>query len=396
MKNIIAFLALFAIPFTSLAQQNYTITGRTEGKEDSINKYIYLFDNSYNTIAKQIIHNGKFVFEGTYKLNQKFGEIPFAIIYISDQDTLVDKKLISTGKIRRIIMMEPHIEISYNTEKHDFIVKGGGLNEMQTRFADNDQQSKRKIDSAFLSIDSQNLTADSKSREKFLVKEKIIHQKDISEIELIELNPDSEVALFHFSRFAIVPIVWFERTKTTYNSFSDRVKATEFYKHLKQDIDAQDDWQSVKLFSKLKIGDQMPVFKLKSSKGDSVLSKNVYGKYTLIDFWASWCVPCKKEIPYIKSAYDHFNQKGFRVIAVSTDFEKNIDQWLAAIASNGSEEFTNLLNSFGTPGIVKDLGIYMIPANYLINDKGEIVAINLRGNDLNDKLLGLYNVKKTD
>lgn len=112
--------------------------------------------------------------------------------------------------------------------------------------------------------------------------------------------------------------------------------------------------------------------------------ENPANKYTLVDFWASWCGPCMGEVPHLKETYDKFRRKGFEIYGVS--FDNNRDKWLAAVKDNGMNWIqVSDLNGFDNPA-AKDYAIQGIPSNFLIDAAGNIVAKNLRGEDLYKKV----------
>jgi len=108
------------------------------------------------------------------------------------------------------------------------------------------------------------------------------------------------------------------------------------------------------------------------------------GKYVLLEFWASWCGPCRKEIPVMKKAYAEFHSKGFEIYAISID--KKEDEWIKA----GNEEKLPWINThyISDPKLdaQKTYSVSAIPANFLIDPDGKIIAKNLRGEDLAKKL----------
>ena len=112
--------------------------------------------------------------------------------------------------------------------------------------------------------------------------------------------------------------------------------------------------------------------------------ENPANKYTLVDFWASWCGPCMGEVPHLKETYDKFHKKGFEIYGVS--FDNNRDKWLAAVKDNGMKWIqVSDLNGFDNPA-AKDYAVQGIPSNFLIDASGNIVAKNLRGEDLYKKV----------
>lgn len=107
-------------------------------------------------------------------------------------------------------------------------------------------------------------------------------------------------------------------------------------------------------------------------------------KYTLVQFWASWCQPCMDEIPALKRAYDKFHSRGFELFGVSVDNDN--DKWLDAIRKKGMNwVHVSDLNGFDNLAST-DYGVQRIPANFLIDAKGTIVARDLRGDALHKKL----------
>jgi thiol-disulfide isomerase/thioredoxin len=117
----------------------------------------------------------------------------------------------------------------------------------------------------------------------------------------------------------------------------------------------------------------------------------VKGKYILIDFWASWCGPCRAEYPFLKKAYQQFKDKGFEIIGISLDEKKS--DWLNAIKSN-EFSWTELCDLKGRNNeIAVSYGIHAIPQSFLLDQNGRIIAKNLRGDDLIQKISELIQTK---
>ncbi|MBS0030220.1 peroxiredoxin family protein [Chitinophaga sp. 22321] len=132
-------------------------------------------------------------------------------------------------------------------------------------------------------------------------------------------------------------------------------------------------------------------FVLPDTEGKKVFTKVITSgnKYTFIDFWASWCSPCRAQAKALVPLYNKYSKKGFGVIGVSLDTDAAA--WKKAIKNDGYT-WTNLsdLKGFDSP-ISKKYGIKAIPRNFLINNKGVIVARDLHGKELEAKLMELFN-----
>lgn len=117
--------------------------------------------------------------------------------------------------------------------------------------------------------------------------------------------------------------------------------------------------------------------------------ENPANKYTLLDFWASWCGPCMGEVPHLKKTYDEFHAKGFEIYGVS--FDKDRESWLAAVKDNGMNWLhVSPVSGFSNQA-AEDYAVAAIPSNFLIAADGTIVAKNLRGEDLYNKIAELLN-----
>lgn len=119
--------------------------------------------------------------------------------------------------------------------------------------------------------------------------------------------------------------------------------------------------------------------------------QDIDAEYILVDFWASWCKPCQKEIPYLKKALDKYRNK-LSIYAVSID--RFHDSWRKGITRDGSESFVHVIGSDkqGLPNAaVQGLGIKSIPSNFLLDKNKRIVAKNLRGDELIQTLDSLMN-----
>ena len=111
---------------------------------------------------------------------------------------------------------------------------------------------------------------------------------------------------------------------------------------------------------------------------------SLQGKYVLVDFWASWCKPCRAQNPSLLRLYQKYNDKGFTILGVSLDSKK--DAWLKAIHSDKLEwQQVSDLNLWNN-AVAKQYKITSVPQNYLLDTKGVIIAKNLNEEELNEVL----------
>lgn len=134
------------------------------------------------------------------------------------------------------------------------------------------------------------------------------------------------------------------------------------------------------------VGAIAPSFSLPDIQKKIVALKDIYSKnkYTLIDFWASWCGPCRGENPNLVENFNAFKPKGFGIIGVSID--EDIEQWQNAIKADNLTWVQVIDDKGWTSPTAKSYGVEGIPANFLIDNTGKIIAKNLRGSELSEKL----------
>jgi peroxiredoxin len=140
--------------------------------------------------------------------------------------------------------------------------------------------------------------------------------------------------------------------------------------------------------SKIQMGQPAPEISLPTPEGEELSLSDLRGKVVLIDFWASWCKPCRAENPVVVQAYNQYKDQGFEILGVSLDRSK--EAWLQAIEKDGLTwpHVSDL--QFWNSAAAKEYGVSAIPYTVLVDREGNVIAERLRGGSLNAKLAEIF------
>ena len=207
--------------------------------------------------------------------------------------------------------------------------------------------------------------------------------KDLAEIDVVKDSVMRSFVTTHTNSVATARIIYemyimypdYPRAGALYALLNDKIKNCNYARRIHQNINATD---------KTVIGAMAPGFTLPDTTGKMITLADYKGKYVLVDFWASWCGPCRKENPYLVKAYHRFQAKGFEIISISIDASKA--SWCQAIQTDGLP-WIHVSDGKAGQGPVPDAyGVKSIPKNVLVDKTGKIIARNLRGEELEKKL----------
>lgn len=336
----------------------YKIAGTVEGISDG--ETVYLQDVKGRELVKldsAVVKNGSFTLKG-----RQDSTVYRYITYMTDDARVMTDLFLENGDIKVVLAEEssatgtPNNDI-YQAFKDRFTAMNKEMGEIYQ---------KARTDSTLTDEQRQELMAQ-------------IEAKDAEAMDMvyntITANIANPVGIQLLPNYAAA--FEFEKQEALANQIPEAYKSNE---RIARFIN------SVEIAKKTAIGQKFLDFTMKDPQGKDVklsdfISKN---KYTLVDFWASWCGPCKKEMPNVVAAYKEFNKKGFGIVGVSLDNDEKA--WKEAIKSWGMTwPMMSDLKGWQCEGAAL-YGVRSIPATVLIDQKGTIIARNLRGDAIKEKL----------
>lgn len=374
MKKIVFIItsALLFVACNNLKDNEFLISGTANGIENGKKVFIEV-QTETGTLAKDtaVVTDGKFELKGITE------EIDLGFIRIENEQINLPL-ILEEGKIEiNIVKDSLHKSTLGGTPNNDkfqkFNTESRAISEKVAKF---EKDNGPEMQKAQMSNDTVTINKLLKEYKKFQNEMNDYSKKFIKE------NPDAYLSVLLLENFLMRQYLTPEEIKSYFEGLDKDVKETKSGKKIKTALDSM---------TAIVIGKPAPNFSAPSPEGKTISLKESLGKVTIIDFWASWCGPCRAENPNVVALYNEFHPQGLNIIGVSLD--KDAAKWKEAIAKDGLiwPHVSNL--KFWEDPIAKQYNVQSIPATFILDEKGNIVAKDLRGEELRAKVAALLGVK---
>ncbi|WP_353778477.1 redoxin domain-containing protein [Winogradskyella sp. 3972H.M.0a.05] len=379
MKNL-SILLVLTLLFSSCKDEpkrdSYIITANAPGVYNGIRAYLKVSGDKGRQIPVDtaIVMNEAFTFEGKAESPGMYfitiDNVRGSVQLVLENDDIVvdiDKDVIAKSKIT-----------------------GSEATDLFTTFNDN-LMAKRKDVQQLLGEQRQANYAKDEELLKTLQEKISAKNEELKNFgyDFVSQNPESVVSLILLEQQSKSKDVDTERFMNSFEELDDDLKNSKKGTVVKTKMLAHIEKQ--KKSEALQIGKKAPLFTAPDKDGNKIALNDIKGKVTIVDFWASWCGPCRRENPNVVRVYEQYHDKGLEIIGVSLDRANQKDRWLKAIEDDKLNwHHVSNLSYFNDP-VARLYNISSIPATYILDENGTIVAKNLRGPALGLKVAELLN-----
>ncbi|SDL10337.1 Thiol-disulfide isomerase or thioredoxin [Salinimicrobium catena] len=350
-----------------------TVENATEGQEIYVSE---LNESNTQTVPVDTVQ----VVDGKFELDLPEKDSP-AISFLNLKGT--------RGNILYIADNTPISFTIYPDSLYASTVTGGKDNEILYNYLGEIKENNRKMGEARNAMREAFSTQDTAKLKALQQTQQEITDKDkVNKKELVSQNPNSIVSVMVLQDMLNTKMYSTSELRTLFDNLSAEVKQTS----LAQNLD-----QNLKNMSRTDVGNKAPGFSAPTPEGNELSLQEALGEVTLVDFWASWCKPCRVENPNIVKVYEKYHDKGFNIIQVSLDRPGQKDKWIKAIEDDNLGNWNHVSNlKFWQDPIAAQYGVRAIPAAFLLDKEGNIVAKNLRGESLEQKVGELLNAEASN
>lgn len=371
MKKILSILLLALVVFSCEENQEtegYQIAGTVENVTDGTEVYITELDEN-----QQPVHVDTTVIkEGKFELNLPETEAP-TVSFLSVE-----------GVPGNVVYLSENEKIKFNIYKDSIrssLVTGGVENKLFQEYINHLQESGKNrmearmaLQQAFQAQDTLKMTEISETQQARDEEELAFKRK------MFEENKDRLVSAVILTDMINMKLYPTREIKEMYSSLSEKVKNSTLGQYIENTLEKQ---------GAVEVGSKAPNFEAPTPTGEMLSLKDAMGKVTVVDFWASWCKPCRIENPNVVRIYNKYHDKGLNIVGVSLDKASQKDKWLEAIEKdNLTWQHVSNLEYWNEP-IAQTYGVRSIPATFVLDENGVIVAKDLRGDDLEKKIAEL-------
>ncbi|SEM13754.1 Peroxiredoxin [Chitinophaga rupis] len=370
MRKLVTVL-LCCVPLCMQAQVPFQITGKIGALKVPAKIVLSYTDSSENIITDSaILRNGRFEFSGRVAYPTR------ASLELYHQD---GRSANGQPDILTVYLDSNPVKVTGKDSVKNAIVRGSKLNEQYTNL----RAALKPFNDQFAALSEANASyAAEKGDTRAMMpgmKEQwaAVANKKIAVVkQFIADNPESYLSLEMLPMVLSLPYKP-EEMEPAFNALAPAVRNTAAGKKMAEQI--------VRLKT-TGVGSPAPDFVQNDTSGVPVRLSSFRGKYVLVDFWASWCHPCRADNPNLVKSFNQYKDKNFTVLGVSLDRPGDREKWLKAIHDDGLA-WTNVSDlAFWKNAAAKLYGVHAIPQNYLVDPSGKIIAQNLHGEELDKKL----------